>query len=133
MPESLVPASRSTPTSVKRHARVKQLSLPGEAWSTALNRLLEALPSRGFILGRLLALFSTEEATSAAALDQILPNPAAQVALLLATAQQQRRERQAQEIMGTLPANAFALPLSGEERQDVAAGWASEHLEPSDR
>jgi hypothetical protein len=30
--------------------RVKRLSRPGEAWSAALNRLLEALPSHGFAL-----------------------------------------------------------------------------------
>lgn len=106
--------------------RVKELSLPGEAWSTALNRLLVALPSRGFILGQLLALLTAEETTLEAALEQAWNNPAAQIGRLLAASQEQGGENPAQQVMGTLAASAFTLPLSAEEGENVVAGWASE-------
>lgn len=109
--------------------RVQQLRREGEAWSAALNRLLEALPSRAFTLGRLVATFESEvvlASTAEAALERAANNPALFLTPALSLLSQRGRESQVDAVMGTLPLCAFDVPLEQVDEAELRAGYQAE-------
>lgn len=108
--------------------RVQQLRRAGEAWSTALNRLLEALPSRAFTLGRLVATFEREEvlvSTAESALESVTSDARRVLTPAISHLSQRGREALVDEVMGTLPLSAFAVPESV-DKAESRAGYEAE-------
>jgi hypothetical protein len=109
--------------------RVQQLRQEGEAWSTALNRLLEALPSRAFTLGRLIAAFERERvlaSTVESALERAASDPGTVLVPALSALSQRGREPLVDDVMGTLPLCAFDVPLEQVDEAELRAGYQAE-------
>jgi hypothetical protein len=108
--------------------RVQQLRREGEAWSTALNRLLEGLPSRAFILGQLIAVFEREQVLYCEphmAVELAARDPGSIVTPALSAMRLHGREGIVYDTMGTLPLRAIGTPSDPVDQQEVFAGYES--------
>lgn len=114
--------------------RVQQQRLGGESWSATLNRLLEALPSRAFTLGRIVATCEKEgvlASTAEAAMENATSNPGLFLAPALAALAASGLESQVADILGTLPLSAFDDLLLAGDAEDVRAGYLAERAAAS--